>query len=59
MSWQKHTYICTECDTQMEFTSYLPESDLKVICPCEHQAIMKMSTYSLVKWGEYVTGEAK
>jgi len=52
MAWQKHTYMCTECDSQIEMTSYIPEADFDIKCPCEHQAIKKISTYELLNWGQ-------
>jgi hypothetical protein len=47
-SWTKHEFLCTECDTLMEFTTYWKDEYIATpICPCPHQAIIKLNTHVL------------
>jgi hypothetical protein len=42
-TWVKHDYLCTECDTLMEITTYWKEEFVSIpACPCPHQAIIKL-----------------
>ena len=42
-TWVKYDYLCTECDTLMEITTYWKEEFVPVpACPCPHQSIIKL-----------------
>ena len=42
--WTKHEFLCTECDTLMEFTTYWDDEYVPTPnCPCPHQAIVKLN----------------
>ena len=46
--WTKHEYLCTECDTLMEITTYWKDKFVPIpACPCPHQAIVKLNTHTL------------
>lgn len=46
--WTKHEFLCTECDTLMEFTTYWKDEYIATpVCPCPHQAIIKLNTHVL------------
>jgi hypothetical protein len=46
--WTKHEWLCTECDTLMEFTTYWKDELVPIpACPCPHQAIIKLNTHVL------------
>jgi hypothetical protein len=46
--WTKHEFLCTECDTLMEITTYWKDEYIATpICPCPHQAIVKLNTHKL------------
>lgn len=46
--WTKHEYLCTECDTLMEITTYWNDGYVPIpACPCPHQAIIKLSQHKL------------
>lgn len=41
--WTKHEYLCTECDTLMEITTYWKGEFVSVpACPCPYQSIIKL-----------------
>jgi hypothetical protein len=44
--WMKHEFLCTECDTLIEFTSYYAEVPVPR-CPCEHQAVIRINAFRL------------
>jgi hypothetical protein len=44
--WTKYEFICTECDTLMEITTYLKSVD-EPRCPCPHQAIVRVNKFDL------------
>lgn len=47
-SWIKHEYLCTECDTLMEITTYWKDEFVRTPnCPCPHQAIVKLGSHKL------------
>jgi len=47
-SWTKHEFLCTECDTLIEITTYWKDEYIATpICPCPHQAIIKLNTHVL------------
>jgi len=47
-NWVKYDYLCTECDTLMEITTYWKEEFVPVpACPCPHQSIIKINTHKL------------
>jgi hypothetical protein len=46
--WVKHEFLCTECDSLMETTTYwkdeyVPTPD----CPCPHKAIIKINSHKV------------
>jgi hypothetical protein len=44
MMWTKYEYLCTECDTLMEITTYW--KNIKAPrCPCPHQAVIRINKY--------------
>ena len=46
--WTKHEYLCTECDTLMEITTYWSDEYIRTPnCPCPHQAIVKLGSHKL------------
>ena len=46
--WTKHEFLCTECDTLMEITTYWDDEYVRTPnCPCPHQAIVKLNTHKL------------
>lgn len=48
MGWTKHEYICTECDSLMEITTYWRDEFVNPPkCPCPHQAITRVNKYTL------------
>jgi hypothetical protein len=44
--WKKFEFLCTECDTLMEFTSYYAEVPVPR-CPCEHQAVIQINSFMI------------
>lgn len=44
MPWIKYDYLCTECDTLIEITSYLKVDVPK--CPCSHQAVIRINKHT-------------
>ena len=53
MAWTKYEYICTECDSLMEITTYW-QNIAEPKCPCPHQAIVRVNKYDL-DYGHGVT----
>lgn len=46
--WKKFEFLCTECDTLIEFTSYYAEVPTPQ-CPCEHQAVIRINAFMIEK----------
>ena len=46
MAWTKYEYICTECDSLMEITTYW-QNVAEPKCPCPHQAIVRVNKFDL------------
>ena len=44
--WTKYEYICTECDSLMEITTYW-QNIAEPKCPCPHQAIVRVNKFDL------------
>jgi hypothetical protein len=44
--WTKYDFICTECDTLIEITTYWASMD-EPRCPCPHQAIVRVNKFIL------------
>jgi hypothetical protein len=44
--WTKHEFLCTECDTLMEITTYWKDQFINTPqCPCPHQAVIRINKY--------------
>lgn len=44
--WTKYDFLCTECDTLIEITTYWDSMD-EPRCPCFHQAIVRINKQEL------------
>lgn len=47
-NWIKYEWLCTECDTLMELSTYWIEEYVPIpACPCPHQAIIRIGKHVL------------
>ena len=44
--WTKWEFLCTECDTLMEITTYLGHVFVPR-CPCPHQAVVRINKFDM------------
>jgi hypothetical protein len=55
-AWVKHQYLCTECDSLMEITTYWKEEYVPTPdCPCPHKAIIKLNSVVVPGANSYVS----
>jgi len=46
--WMKHEFLCTECDSLMETTTYWKDQFVPTpACPCPHHAIIKINSHKV------------
>ena len=47
-NWIKYEWLCTECDSLMELSTYWKEEYVTTpVCPCPHQAIIGIGRHVL------------
>lgn len=47
-NWIKYEWLCTECDSLMELSTYWKEEYVNTpVCPCPHQAIIGIGRHVL------------
>ena len=47
-NWIKYEWLCTECDSLMELTTYWTEEYVPIPdCPCPHKAIIRINKHAL------------